>query len=327
MTASLATRRRPLIDRSSDRLITLAAIALAVGFLLAAVLSLLLPVGQRRGIWLPLHLALAGAATTAIAGVMPFFSATLAAAPPVGARLRAAAVAVVALGAAGVAIGVTGGRTGLAVAGGAAFVVGVGLTGSATVRPLRGALGPSRGIVSGGYVAALVSVGVGAALATLFLAGWPPLAGEWLRVKPAHAWLNLVGFVSVVVATTLLHLFPTVIGARIAAIRSARVTVYGLVIGAWLVATGYLLAVDALARLGAVVAIAGAAGLAVYAGRVWPTRARWTTDPGWHRFAIGGLVSAIAWLLGRARRSPPGGSSASGPTRRAGWSRPWPVRS
>jgi len=297
VTASLAARRRPLIDRSSDRLITLAAIALAGGFLLAAVLSLLLPVGERRGIWLPLHLALAGAATTAIAGVMPFFSATLAAAPPVGARLRATAVAVVALGAAGVTIGVTGGRTELAVGGGAAFVVGVGLTGVATVRPLQGALGPSRGIVSGGYVAALVSVGVGAALATLFLAGWPPLAGEWLRAKPAHAWLNLVGFVSVVVATTLLHLFPTVIGARIAAIRSARVTVYGLVIGAWLVATGYLLSLDALARLGSAVAIAGAAALAVYAWRVWRTRASWTTDPGWHRFAIGGLVSAIAWLL------------------------------
>jgi hypothetical protein len=101
----------------------------------------------------------------------------------------------------------------------------------------------------------------------------------------------------VVVATTLLHLFPTVIGARIAAIRSARVTVYGLVIGAWLVATGYLLSLDALARLGSAVAIAGAAALAVYAWRVWRTRASWTTDPGWHRFAIGGLVSAIAWLL------------------------------
>lgn len=297
MTATLAPRRRPLIDRSSDRLITLAAIAIAVGFLLAAVLSLLLPPGSRRGLWLPLHLALAGAATTAIAGVMPFFSATLAAAPPAGARLRAAAVGTVALGALGVASGVTSGWVGLAVAGGTAFVLGIALTGAATVGPLRGALGPSRGIVSGGYVAALVEVAVGASLATLFLAGWPPLAGDWARVKPAHAWLNLVGFVSVVVATTLLHLFPTVIGARIAVVRSARVTVYGLALGAGAVAGGYLLAADLLARAGAGAAIAGSLALAVYAGRVWRTRARWTTDPGWHRFAIGGLVSAIAWFV------------------------------
>jgi hypothetical protein len=53
---------------------------------------------------------------------------------------------------------------------------------------------------------------------------------------------------------------------------------------------------DLVARAGALAMLAGAAGLAVYAWRTWETRARWTTDPDWHRLAIVGLVSAIAWF-------------------------------
>ena len=47
---------------------------------------------------------------------------------------------------------------------------------------------------------------------------------------------------------------------------------------------------------GAALALIGAGSLAWYATRVWTTRARWTTDEGWHRFAIGGLASSIAWF-------------------------------
>jgi nitrite reductase (NO-forming) len=150
--------------------------------------------------------------------------------------------------------------------------------------------------VTQGYVAALVEVAVGASLATLFVAGWPPIVENWARVKPAHAWLNLVGFVSLVIATTLLHFFPTVVGARIALRPSARATVAGLAFGAPVVALGLIVASDPVARFGALNVIAGACGLAVYAWRTWQPRARWTTDPGWHRFAMGGLVSAIAWF-------------------------------
>jgi hypothetical protein len=150
--------------------------------------------------------------------------------------------------------------------------------------------------VTRGYVLALVEVAVGASLATLFLAGWPPVVGAWIHLKPAHAWLNLVGFVSLVIATTLLHFFPTVIGARIAVHASARLTVVGLASGAALVALGFALSWDPVVRVGALAVLLGAWSLAVYAARVWRTRATWTTDPAWHRFAIGGLVSSIAWF-------------------------------
>ena len=124
------------------------AIALAVGFLVAALGAALLPVETRRGDWLPLHLALAGGATTAIAGVMPFFTAAFAAAPPADVRLRFGAVLAVAAGALGVAVGVPSGAGSVAAVGGVAFIGGIALTGLATLRPLRAALGPSRGIVS-----------------------------------------------------------------------------------------------------------------------------------------------------------------------------------
>ena len=58
-----------------------------------------------------------------------------------------------------------------------------------------------------------------------------------------------------------------------------------------------LLGSGALTRLGAMLAMAGALALAVYAWQSWQTRARWTSDAGWHRFAMGGLGSAIGWLL------------------------------
>lgn len=289
-------RRQAPIDRSNDRLVALGAIGIAVTFLVASLLATLLPAQVRLGIWLPLHLALAGAATTAIAGVMPFFSAAFAAAPPSDARLRWAAVGAVALGAASVAGGGIVGQVSLSVPGGVVFVVGIALTGIATIRPMSGALGPSRGLVTQGYIVALCEVAVGAAVATLYLAGWSPVVGDWAAAKPAHAWLNLIGFVSLVIATTLLHFFPTVVGARISVRPSARITVVGLAAGAPLVALGSLLQSDVIARLGAVLVLAGAAALAVYARRTWRTRAHWTTDPGWHRFAMGGLVSAIAWF-------------------------------
>ena len=293
--AALRHRASP-VDRSSDRWVVLVAILASVAFLLAAIVAMFLPEIERRGAWLPLHLALAGAATTAISGVMPFFAAALAAAPPSDVRLRMVSVGAVALGAAAVALGVAGNLVWLAVAGGCGYVAGIMLTAGATVRPLARALGPSRGLVTQGYVVALGEVAVGASLATLYVAGWPPIVSDWALIKPAHAWLNLVGFVSLVIATTLLHFFPTVIGARIVPQLSARLTVVGLAAGAPVIALGIAISSDPVARLGAIAVISGATGLAVYVGRAWQSRARWTTDRAWHLFAIAGLVSAILWL-------------------------------
>ena len=289
-------KRRPAVDRRADRLVAMTSIGVALGFLLAAVLAAALPTAERGGLWLPIHLALAGAASTAVAGVMPFFSAAIATSQPVDARIRWVSVAAVALGAVGVTLGYVASARTFAALSGAAFCIGLGLVGYATLVPLRRGLGPKGGVVAVGYAAALAMVLIGAILASLLLAAWPPVMEAWGQLKPAHAWLNLVGFVSLVIATTLLHFFPTVIGARIQRVPAAYATTLGLASGAALVALGFAARSDAASRVGAALVAMGALALAIYAAQVWRTRARWSGDHGWHRFAMGGLVSAIAWF-------------------------------
>ncbi len=288
--------RRQAVDRRADRLVAVVAIAIALLYLCAALLTALLPASLRVGTWLPLHLAGAGAAATAIAGMMPFFSAAYATTQPVDARVRWASVALVAVGALVIALGYAGAVLPLAALGGVAFLAGMLLTAWASLVPVRRPLARSGGIVTVGYVASLVLVIAGALLTTLFLAGVEPVLLAWGNLRPAHAWLNLVGFVSLVIATTLLHFFPTVIGARIQRTPSATLTVVGLALGTLLVALGFAADADWLVRLGGLAVLAGAAALAVYAAQVWRGKSAWTGDDGWHRFAMGGLVSAIAWF-------------------------------
>lgn len=288
--------RRAAVDRRADRLVAVVAVVLALLFLCAALLAAFLPTSVRVGTWLPVHLALAGGASTAIAGVMPFFSAAFAMAQPADARLRWASLAAVAGGALLVTVAYAASWLPLAGLGGAVFMVGLALVAWSTVAPLRGGLGPRGGAVTVGYMTALGMVIAGALLGSLYMLRWEPLLEAWASLRPAHIWLNLVGFVSLVIATTLLHFFPTVIGARIQRTPSAFVTVAGIGGGSAAVAVGFLLRSDLLVRAGAVLVLAGAIALAVYAIQVWRTRARWSSDPGWHRFAMGGLVSAIAWF-------------------------------
>ena len=129
------------------------------------------------------------------------------------------------------------------------------------------------------------------------LAGYAPIVERWAWLRPAHAWLNMFGFLSVVVAATLLHLAPTVVGGRIVPRRSAVVAVGGLVAGPPLVAVGFAIGDDVVARLGALVELTGAIGLVTHALAVQHSRGRWTTDPGWHRLTSWSLAAAPAWFL------------------------------
>ena len=147
------------------------------------------------------------------------------------------------------------------------------------------------------YAAALADVAVGVALATVMVAGWAPVAGAWAAIKPAHAWLNVFGFLSIVIAATLIHLAPTVVGARIQPRRSATIALVALVAGAPLVAIGFAGGWDDVARLGAATELLGAVALAVHALVVWRARAAWTGDLGWHRFTASSLVAAPLWFL------------------------------
>jgi nitrite reductase (NO-forming) len=129
------------------------------------------------------------------------------------------------------------------------------------------------------------------------LAGYGPVVERWALLKPAHAWLNVFGFLSVVIATSLIHLAPTVAGGRIRQRASAIVAISALLVGAPLVALGFALGSDPVARLGALVELAGALSLAAHGLAVRHDRAQWTTGPDWHRMAGWSLAAAPLWFL------------------------------
>jgi nitrite reductase (NO-forming) len=292
-----AAERRRTISRTQDRRITFAGLATAAGLLGLSVVALALPEVTRRGSWLPLHLVLAGAAGTAIASVLPFFTAALAIAPPSRPATRIIAVGGIALGAVAVSAGVVVGATAVAVAGGLAYLAGLVSLSVAAFAPLRDALGPRRPLIVGAYAVAIGCVMAGVALSTAMLAGHGPVVERWALLKPAHAWLNVIGFLSVIVAASLVHLAPTVAGARMRSRRSAVIALTGLTSGAVTVAVGLGLADDLLVRVGAVVTVAGAVALGVHGVTIHRERGRWTTDPSWHRLTSWSLLLAPIWLV------------------------------
>jgi nitrite reductase (NO-forming) len=291
---------RPGPRRADDRRVAVASVVIAAAYLAAAALAVALSTtpGTTPGSWLPLHLALAGGASTAIAGVMPFFVAALAAGHPADARLRWAAVALVATGAGLVALRfVVPAWTAAPVVGGAAYLAGIGATALALRGAGRAGLMVRRPIVTHAYTLALGNVAIGAGLGTLMVDGWLPVLERWALLRPAHAWANLIGFVSLTVVGTLLHFLPTVLGTRIVPRPSAVVAVLGIAMGSPVVVAGLLLASSPIVGGGAVLTLAGVGALAVEAALVARVHGRWTTDPGWHRLTGVGLVAGVAWFV------------------------------
>jgi nitrite reductase (NO-forming) len=246
--------------------------------------------------WLPLHLALAGGAGLAIAALLPHFTVSLAAARPAPGRVRLAGEVCIAGGAVAVAVGFPTGASLVALLGAGAYLAGIAISAATAFIPARAGLGRRFGVVEAAYGLALANAAAAVVLAMLRVGGAVTPGGPWLGLKPAHAWLNLIGFLSLVVAGTLIHLYPTVVGSRIRSRAALVVVVVGIGAGAPCTAAGYAFGSGVLAIAGSIAVVAGAAGLAVVAIGAWPGRGRWTTDPGWHRLTIGHLTAAVAWF-------------------------------
>lgn len=288
-------RRGP--DRRLDRRVALAGLGLAVAFLVAAVGSLVLPAATRLELWLPLHLALAGGAATAIAAMVPFFVAALAVAPPASPLLRGGSVALVAAGGLLAAGGRVAGAPGVAAAGAWADVAGFAGVAVAMLWSLHRATGPRRPLTEAAYLLALANVVAGVILGGLFLAGDPAVVARWGALKPAHGWLNAFGFVCLVITGTLVHFAPTVAGSRIRHRPMGTLAVAALGLGPPVVATGYALGAGLVAQAGALVTIVGAWALASHGFGAHRDRAGWTTEHAWHVFTAGSLLLAPLWLV------------------------------
>lgn len=287
----------PPIRRNDDRLVTFGGLAVAAGLLGAAAIVAALSTQGIGTVWAALHLALAGAAATAIAAVLPFFSAALAQVPPAPRSARVLSIALVAGGAVAVAVGGLARLSPVAVLGGSAFIAGMLGTAIVAFVPLRSRVGRRSGVVTGAYAVAIGCVVVGAALGTSTFLGWSPVTAAWASLKPAHACLNVFGFVGLIVAATLVHLAPTVEGGRIRTRTSARMALAGLMAGAPIMAVAFAGGWDLVARLGAVLEVAGAAALVGHGLAVHRDGGHWTTDHAWHRVAIVSLLAGTAWFL------------------------------
>lgn len=133
-------------------------------WLTAAALSLLLPADARRGLWLTLHLALAGAVSVAISGAMQNFALTLSAAPDAPAAVVWSQFAAVNTGALLVTIGYASRAGALVSAGGTLFVAAALLLGWLVVRARRIGLDRRHAMPFAMYAAAIVAVVIGGAL-------------------------------------------------------------------------------------------------------------------------------------------------------------------
>jgi nitrite reductase (NO-forming) len=279
-----------------ERTVLRAGIALAAAFVVAALVAFATP-AVRQGHWAGIHLSLAGAALVAIGAFLPHFAITLSGSRPEPAPLRLAGVLSLASGAALVVAGVLASAVPVTVGGAALLWGGLGVTAWTAFRPRREPLARRHPVVRLAYATALVDVAIGIGLPVLLVIGWEPAVLHWARLKPAHVWLNLFGFVSLSIVATLVYLYPTILGARIRANASLPLLVLGAVGGPPLVALGSVLGSDPLAIAGGGLTLVGAAALAAYAVDTWRRRGTWTTDPTWHLVTSLHPSAAIGWYL------------------------------
>jgi nitrite reductase (NO-forming) len=286
----------PASSRLTERVVLQVGGALAATFLLLSIVTGVAPLPGLHG-WVAIHLALAGASTDAIGTFMPHFGVTLAGTRPVAAWLRLAGVLALFLGMLGVALGraligdVFGASSGLLV------LVGLTLTAWNTYAPMRSGLARRHPIVQLTYGVALADLVVGASLAILLLFGFAPVASAWVGLKPAHAWLNVFGFMSLTIAGTLIYLYPTMLGTRIRPHPSMAIAVLGLMVGPPAVALGSWLHLSWLAVVGGSLALLGAFGLFAYGLDVWRRRGKWANDLEWHDLTARHGLAGMVWFI------------------------------
>jgi hypothetical protein len=262
---------------------------LSRAWVVAAGASLLLPPRDRLGFWLPIHMALAGGAATAIAGAVPDFTAALCAG-----RRRGWAwvpIALFSAGAAGIAIGLPAGWDGLVAAGGTVFAVGAITLAAAVWATWRRAVNRRHAPIVALYGFAALCPVAGAAIGAVLGAGAIHSGSLYLDLRRAHVALNLAGFISLTIVATSALLVPTVLRVRAPAWHSGAsflACASGVVVGS----VGLALGIRAVAGVGAVAYTAGVAF--VLEGALRSVRRR-PARP--ERAAGAHLILALAWLM------------------------------
>jgi len=228
----------------------------ARAWLTLAILSLLLPAARRSGLWLPLHLTLAGAIATAISGAMQYFMLALTATPPPPAWTIRLQFALVTAGAVLIAVGFPEGIEGLVASGGVAFVGATVMLGWMLWLAWGRALNRRHAMPMATYALAVAAAVVGASIGALL--GSHAVAGtRYLDLRRAHMTLNVLGFASLTVVGTLVTLLPTALRVRMPAWRG-RMAIGLFVAGLMLEVAGWSLGWRAAVAAGGLAYAAGA---------------------------------------------------------------------
>jgi len=266
-----------------------AAQVLARIWLASAAASLLLPPADRLGWWLPIHLALAGAAGSAVAGTLPLFANALAGAHHLPQRWDP--LLLITAGAACIAVGRPLGSAWLLAAGGTVYAAGsLRLTWLVLAARLVGRNRRHNAALVA-YAGAALSLTLGAVLGSLLGAG--AVGGLALAdVRAAHVTLNTEGFLALTVTGSLLVLVPITLRVRGPA-GAGRLAVAGLAAGAALQAAGHVAGWRPLVVAGAAVVVVGAVDL-LRIGVGAATRRPWMPEPA----AALHLLAVPAWLAG-----------------------------
>lgn len=259
-------------------------------WLTLAGLSLLLPPADRRGLWLPLHLALAGAIATAISGAMQNFMLALTATPSPPAAATWVQLALVTVGATGIAVGVPRGMQALTATAGTAFLGAMVLLGWMLWRAWRRSLHKRHAMPLASYGSAIVSVVAGGALGALLGAG--AFAGEAVAAaRHAHMTLNVLGFASLTVVGTLVTLLPTALRVRMPPWRG-RAVLGAFVSGLLLQLLGWATDVTAILAAGGLLYAMGALGLVLLVVTILRAERRWKVP-----LAAMHMVASVMWFV------------------------------
>ena len=257
----------------------------------AAILSLLLPADARVGIWLPLHLALAGAASVAICGAMQTFVLAMTSSKSPPDWKQQLQFVLINLGVLLLAIGYPLHAGWLVAVGGAVFVASILILGDIVRVAWFRALNRRHLVPVLFYAGAVCSILAGGVLGALLGSGTVP-DSVWFQLRGAHLTLNVLGWVSLTIAGTLITLLPTTLRIRMPAWRG-RPSAYLLMTGVAALSLGWALGLHPLQAIGACVFALGALGMGVMVQKVLGTERRWPMP-----ISSKHLLCAFVWFVG-----------------------------
>lgn len=258
----------------------------ATGALLAVPLA---PV-TGTGWWLPLHMALLGAVTQAIAGGQLMFSATLGLSRGPSRRTAVTQLVLLNAGAALVVTGRLAGETAVLVTGASVVTMTAGWVVWEVHRMWRLSVNRRFSVTGTFYRLAGASLLLGASIGAALGAGAFDDAESYVAHRAVHMTLNVLGWAGMTIAGTAVTLLPTVLHVRAPSVRTTRAVPWLMFGGLTTMAAGATFETYWVAGAGMASYAAGLALFGVYVAAVLATTRRRKIP-----VAALHLVAALGW--------------------------------